>query len=213
MGFMNRRIIIALASFFIIGMIIGMSLRGCSQRWSGRGGVLLRSDTVVQYVPRVDTQWHTIELRNDIPYTVWGHDTVYVRRVERIAGHDTSWIAQYVAVTDTVAYSDTLREASEFKAEIFDTLAGNRIIGRSLRWANLTPIEIKTVTNTVMKKPALVKVFIGADAYAGPNDGKLALDVAPAASLVFTDRYMVDLGYCIFNRVVTAGIKVKLSLR
>ena len=209
---MNKTIIISIISFFIIGLLTGSQLHGCLRgRGTGDGGRIIHSDTVIRYVPRTDTLWHTIALTTNIPYTVWGHDTVYVRQVERVSGRDTSWTTQYISVSDTVAYSDTLRQADEFKAELFDTLAGNRIIGRSLRWANLTPIEVKTVTNTVLKKQALIKVFIGADAYGGKGGTKINLDLAPAASVVFRDRYMLDLGYYIFNQQITAGLKVKLS--
>jgi hypothetical protein len=208
---MNKTIIISIISFFIIGLLVGSQLHGCRAARDGGRGTVVHSDTVIRYVPRTDTLWHTIELSNNIPYTIWGHDTVYVRQVERITGRDTSWSTRYISVSDTVAYSDTLRQASEFKAELFDTLAGNRIIGRSLRWANLTPIEVKTVTNTARKSDALVKVFIGADMYGGKGGTKINIDLAPAASVVFRDRYMLDLGYYIFNQQVTAGLKVKLS--
>ena len=114
----------------------------------------MHSDTVVSYVPRTDTLWHTIELTNNIPYTVWGHDTVLVSSSKyQVASKSCDSIFRayrFLFISDTAAYSDTLRQAIEFKAEIFDTLAGNRIIGRSLRWANLTPIEVKTVTNTCL---------------------------------------------------------------
>jgi hypothetical protein len=213
---MNKTTIIGIVSFFVIGLLLGSQLHGCIgwRETRGRGGeAVIHSDTLVRYLPRIDTQWHTIELTNNIPYTVRGHDTVYVKKVERITGRDTTWLTQYLAVTDTVAYSDTLRRANEFKAELFDTLAGNRIIGRSLRWADLTPIEVKTIMNTVMKKPPLIKVFVGADAYGGKAGSKINIDLAPSASVVLADRYMLDLGYYIFNQQFTAGLKVKLSFR
>ena len=212
---MNKVIIISIISFFLLGLLVGSQLHGC-RRLIGEGrGTIVNSDTVVRYMPRRDTLWHTIELTNNIPYTVWGHDTIVVASGKsqgaRIFYDSIPTAHRYLFVSDTVAYSDTLRQANEFKAEIFDTLAGNRIIGRSLRWANLTPIEVKTVTNTVLKKDALVKVFVGADMYGGRDASKINLDLAPAASLVFRDRYMLDLGYYIFHQEVSAGLKVKLS--
>ena len=211
---MNKVIIIV--SFFLIGLLVGSQLHGC-QRLIGEGrGTIVHSDTIVRYMPRTDTLWHTIELTNNIPYTVWGHDTIVVAsdKSQGASIFFDSLIAahRYVFMSDTVAYSDTLRQANEFKAEIFDTLAGNRIIGRSLRWANLTPIEVKTVTNTVQKKDAFLKVFVGADMYGGRDASKINLDLAPAASLVFRDRYMLDLGYYIFHQQISAGLKVRLSL-
>lgn len=212
---MNKTTLIAIASFFIIGLIAGSQLHGCIgwRETRGERGTIIHSDTLVRYLPRIDTQWHTIELSNNIPYTIWGHDTVYIKSTERITGRDTSWLRQYVAVTDTVAYADTLRQADAFRAEIFDTLAGNRIIGRSLRWADLTKIEVKTITNTVAKKSPLIKVYVGAETYGGKSGSKINIDLAPSASVVFADRYMLDLGYYIFNQQVSAGLKVKLSFR
>jgi len=210
---MNKTTIIGIISFFIIGLLVGSQLRGCRGEERRR---LVSSDTVVRYVPRTDTLWHTIELTNNIPYTVWGHDTIIVvSGKSQVAGKSNDSISahRYLFISDTVAYSDTLRQANEFKAILLDTLAGNRIIGRSLRWANLTPIEVKTVTNTVMKKDALLKVYIGADMYGGKDAGKVNLDLAPAASLVFGDRYMLDLGYYIFHQEISAGLKVKLSFK
>ena len=213
---MTKSTIISIVSFFILGLFVGTQLRGCVK---GRGtkdeGRIIHSDTVVRYIPRTDTLWHTIELTNNIPYTVWGHDTVLISGSKsQVASKSCDSILRayrYVFISDTVAYSDTLRQANEFKAELFDTLAGNRIIGRSLRWANLTPIEVKTVTNTVMKKDALLKLFVGADMYGGRDGTKVNVDLAPSASLVFRDRYMLDLGYYIFHQEVSAGLKVKLS--
>ena len=214
---MTKSTIISIVSFFLIGLLIGNQLHGCRSMIGQGRNPIVHSDTVVSYVPRTDTLWHTIELTNNIPYTVWGHDTVLVSRSMSQGGSifcDSLFAAhRYVFISDTVAYSDTLRQANEFKAELYDTLAGNRIIGRSLRWANLTPIEVKTVTNTVIKKEALVKVFVGADVYGGRTGTNINLDLAPAASLVFRDRYMLDFGYYIFHQEVSAGLKVKLSFR
>jgi hypothetical protein len=90
-----------------------------------------------------------------------------------------------------------------------------RILGRSVQWADLSALEVKTVTNTITveKKPSAVKVYLGADAYAGRASAKYNIDIAPAASVVVADRYMIDLGYYILNEQVTAGLKVKLSFR
>jgi hypothetical protein len=209
---MNKTTGIAIVAALIIGVIMGSQI-GCGGRGARGGNRLLHSDTETTIVPRRDTLWRTVQQRRDVPFTVWGHDTVYLRHTERIAGRDTFWLTSYAARTDTAAYADTLRQSNEFKAEIFDTLCGNRIIGRSVRWANLTPTEVKTVTNTVLKKPALVKVFIGSDGYAGRTGGRYDFDIAPAASVLISDKYMVDLGYSIFDQQVSAGLKVKLSFR
>lgn len=128
-------------------------------------------------------------------------------------GTDTMWLTNYNIATDTIAYADTLWEKDEFKAEIFDTFFNNRIIGRSLRWANIAPVEVKTVTNSLVKKDALIKVFVGADVSGGKSGIKYNLDLAPGASLVLADRYMLDIGYYIFNQQVSIGFKVKLSFK
>ena len=209
---MNKTTAIAIASFFVIGVIVGSQLHGCR---GGRGGLtgeeLVHTDTLIHFVPRTDTMWHTIELRQNIPYTVWGHDTVYVLGTERITGHDTTWLTAYRYSTDTAIYADTLREQDRFKAEIFDTLYGNRIIGRSVLWADLAPIEVQRITNTVVRRSPLVKVYLGAEAYGGKTGSRVNVDLAPAASLIFGDRYMLDLGYYIFNEQATVGMKVRIG--
>ena len=209
---MNKTTAIAIASFFIIGLIVGSELHGCKGGGGrGTGDELVHTDTLVHFLPRIDTIWHTVQSTRSIPYRVWGHDTVYAIRTERIIGLDTSWLTAYQYITDTAVYADTLREQDAFKAEIFDTLYGNRIMGRSVRWADLTPIEVRSITNTVVTKAPLVKVYIGAEAYGGKSGSKVNVDVAPAASLVFADRYMLDLGYYIFNEQATAGLKVRIG--
>ena len=216
---MNKTTLIAIVSFFIIGLLLGTQLRGC-KNGPGRGtsgGELIRTDTLVHFLPRHDTIWQRIELTRAIPYTVWGHDTI-------IATSGTSHAMSkpcdsipatrsYSFISDTAVYADSIHQANEFKAIITDTLTGNRIIGRNIRWADLAPTEVRDITKTVAKKSALIKVYAGADTYGGKSGGKINIDLAPAASLVFADRYMVDIGYYIFNQQVTAGLKIKLSKR
>jgi hypothetical protein len=208
---MNKTTIIAIVSFFIIGIIMGSQLRGCGGGRGAKGGQLIHTDTLIHFVPRTDTLWQTITQSRDIPYRVWGHDTVIVQPYQRISGSDTGMRTLYTVQSDTAVYADSLREADLFRAIITDTLTANRIIGRSLRWADLSPIEVKTVTNTVLKKQPLIKAYLGAEAYGGRSGGKVNIDLAPAASLIFADRYMVDLGYYIFDQQVTAGMKVRLG--
>ena len=211
---MNKTTAIAIISFFIIGVLVGSQLHGCKGSHGSTGDMTVISrDTLIKWVPRTDTIWRTIPLTNNVPYTVWGHDTVLVHTSEKIIGHDTTYTSSYQQLSDTVAYSDTLRQANEFKAIIMDTLTGNRIIGRSLRWADVSPIEVHNVTIKMLKKSPLVKLYVGADAYGGKTGSKINIDLAPAASLVFADRYMLDLGYYIFNQQVTAGFKVKISVK
>jgi hypothetical protein len=210
---MNKTTLTGIISFFIIGLLLGSQLHGCRGGAGGNTIVSIKKDTVVRFIPRTDTLWHTIALSHNIPYRMWGHDTVWVQQTAQVRGRDTLWQSAYEWVSDTVAYADTICRRDEFRAVIFDTLSHNRIIGRSLRWANLSPVEVQTITNTVKKKSPLVKVYVGADAYGGRAGGKYDFDLAPAASLVFGDRYMIDLGYYIFNRQVTAGMKVKLSFK
>ena len=62
---------------------------------------------------------------------------------------------------------------------------------------------------TVEKKQSLVKVYLGAEVEGGKN----YLDVAPDASIVFSDRYMLDFSYYILNQHFSVGGKVKLSFK
>ena len=66
---------------------------------------IVHSDTVVSYVPRTDTLWHTIELTNNIPYTIWGHDTIVVASREsqgaRIFYDSIPTAHRYLFISDT----------------------------------------------------------------------------------------------------------------
>lgn len=209
---MSKTYIIAIVSFFVIGLLLGTQFQGCKAKL-GTKVVSFKTDTLIRWIPRTDTLYKTVELTNNIPYTVWGHDTVLVKHTEKISGHDTTWLNQYQAQSDTAAYADSIHQKDEFKAVILDTLFNNRIIGRQIKWADISPIEVKTVTNTttLMKNPALVKVFVGAEAYGGKTGPKYNLDIAPAASIVINDGYMIDVGYYILNQQITAGCKIKLK--
>jgi hypothetical protein len=199
----------------LIGAAIGavivfcLMFRGCIHGPSQYA--LVKTDTLIHFIHQTDTAWHTVQIPVGIPYEVRGKDTVYIKHVEQVLNHDTVYNLLYTFSTDTAVYADSIRQANEFKAILTDTLFDNRIIGRQIRWANLSPIEVKTIDNTVVKKQSLVKLYLGVDAYGGKASGKVNVDIAPAASLVFADKYMLDLGYYILNQQVTAGVKVKLS--
>ena len=108
---MNRSTLIAIIAFFIIGVLVGSQLQGC-KGGSGDRSVLVHTDTLIRFVPRTDTLWRNVQLAKNIPYTVWGHDTVYLDTTEKIIGHDTTYQVSYQQRSDTVAYSDTLRQAN-----------------------------------------------------------------------------------------------------
>ena len=211
---MNKTTAIAILAALIIGMIMGGQI-GCykGRVTSGEGREITHTDTIIHQLPRHDTIWTSMTQTKNIPYMIWGHDTVIVHHVEKISGHDTILTTTYQTVSDTVAYADTLRQRDAFMAVLVDTISGNRILSRRVLWANLSPIETMTVTHTLVKKSSLVKVYIGADASGGRAGGRYHLDLAPATSVVIADRYMVDLGYYIFDQQITAGVKVKLSFR
>ena len=136
-----------------------------------------------------------------------------MHHTERISGSDTTWLTQYIHQSDTAIYRDTLWQREEFRVEIYDTLCGNRIRGREVRWADLSPTRVMTITNTLTPKPPLVKVYLGIDAYGGSTLWGYNADLAPAASVLISDRYMIDAGYYMLHRELMLGAKVKLSFR
>lgn len=204
---MNKNTIVALLCALALGIVLGSRLRcntGLASAERVRS-VLIRRDTSLVYLQRTDTLLKTVATYVPRPY-----------RIEK-AGPDT--VAWHPACSDTrpaefTFYADTLRRANEFKAVITDTVLG-RILGRSVQWADLSPTALKTVNTTLRteKKSAFLKLYAGADAGAGTYGPKYSLDLAPAISAVFADRYMVDAGYYVLNRQATLGLKVKLSFR
>ena len=212
---MNKSTIIAIISFFIIGILLGTQLHSCK---GSKGSMeLTHTDTLIHFLPRHDTIWQSIELTHNIPYTVWGHDTIITTssKSQTMGVPCDSVLAthSYVFISDTAVYADSIHQANEFKAIITDTLTNNRIIGRNIRWADISPIEVRDITKTVTKKSALIKVYAGAETYGGKTGGKVNIDLAPAASVVFADRYMFDIGYYILNQQINAGLKIKLSFK
>ena len=203
---MNKTTLISIAVFFVTGFIIGTQMRGCHGTKTSTT-TSIHSDTIVRYTRRTDTLYRTIATYIPAPVQI-------IRSV-----HDTSVIMQSSAVscTDTLLYSDSVYRAAEFKAVISDIITGNRIARRSIQWADLTPMTERTITNTITveKKQPLAKVYIGALVgvrYATPllQGG---LDVAPTASVILADRYMIDISYYVLGGQITAGAKVKLSFK
>ena len=204
---MNKKILIAVAIFFVIGFILGTQMRGC------RRGPLteiksVRSDTVMRYVDRTDTLYKSIAVYKPAPVKVM------TLTDSQLPSRN---ISSDCFPTDSAFYSDSIYRAREFKAVINDIITGNRIASRSILWADLTPITETTITKTVTieKKQPVIKVYLGANAgvrYETPLT-RGGLDIAPAASVILSDRYMVDVGYYILGGEITAGLKVKLSFK
>ncbi len=205
----NKITMWSLVSNAVLVVVVLMLLRSAScGRVAPCTEIERSSDTVVRYTDRTDTIYRTL--------------AAYVPRVERVIvqTHDTIQTdgrAVAAVCADTVLYSDSIYRAREFKAIINDIITGNRIARRSVQWADLTPITDRTVTNTITveKKPALIKVYLGADAgihYDAPMM-RGGLDIAPSAAMLIADRYMLDAGYYILGGEISAGVKVKLSFR
>lgn len=210
---MNKNTLIPIAIFFITGFIMGAMLRGCNGSGKVQTGII-RTDTVIRFVPRTDTLYQTVQATHYIPYTVTGHDTIYQKLTEHISGHDTTWLTQYIHQSDTASYRDTLRVNDQFKAEIFDTLTSNRIIGREVRWANLSPIEVKTVTNTMMKKGVPFKLFAGIDGRIPVSNMLMnRFDASVQLGGLINDRYLIDARYSPFSSTIDLGFQVKISFR
>lgn len=204
----NKITLWSLVSNAVLVLVVLLLLRGSACTHTDPCSEVQRtSDTITCYADRTDTMYRTI--------------TAYTPRVERIIVHSVDTVAlnkpSVTVCTDTVLYSDSIYRVKEFKAVISDVITANRIAQRSIQWADLTPITERTVTNniTIEKKQPLVKVYLGADAglrYGTPLI-RGGLDIAPAASLVIADRYMLDAGYYILGGEISAGVKVKLSFR
>lgn len=197
---MDKLKYIGYAALVLIAFIAGAQLRGC-----GRGAPcdnqVTRSDTVISYITRRDTMLRLAYRGVPKP-----------RQIQR-SNEQISQASQEARLPiDTAIYVDTLHRPNEYDAVIQDTVAGSRIIGRSIWWANRTPIEQRTVTNTVsvVKKQPLLKVYVGAAVYARVQPVYSA-DIAPAASLIESDKYMIDLGYKLLSCELQCGVKVKIS--
>jgi hypothetical protein len=205
---LNRDIkIAAITVVFTVLLIWLLSQIGCGGKHGSNSPVIAKTDTITHYITRTDTALKLVYLDRSVPVKVIRYKTdsfSYPVMLESIAQ----------TCLDTVLYSDSIRQAGKFKAVINDTITNNGIIGRSVYFADLTPIESKTVTNTVVKKPPLVKVYLGVQGSVPVNDVRLnRFDVAPSASLIINDRYMLGIGYELFSQRAQLGLQYKISLK
>jgi len=205
---LNRDVkIAAITVVFTVLLIWLLSQIGCGGKHGSNSPAIAKTDTITHYITRTDTALKLVYLDRPVPVKVIRYKTdsfSYPIMVESIAQ----------TCLDTVLYSDSIRQAGKFKAVINDTITNNGIIGRSVYFADLTPIESKTVTNTLVKKPPLVKVYLGAIGTVPlTNIGLQRFDAGIASSFVFVDRYAVDLNYQVFGMQVQLGFKAKISFR
>lgn len=202
----------------IIGLVVGALLmfavmfKGCS---SCRGGEkLIKTDTVTHFIHATDTVYKTMNIAHSVPYKIYGHDTVYVHHIETIHNNDTINNLLFTFSTDTAIYSDSIRQVDEFKAILIDTLFNNRIIGRQIKWANLTPIKVEDITKTIEKKQSLVKVFLGAGMVIPvANIASNRFDVSAGLGLLIADKIIVGADYGIVGQQIHLGAKIKLTLK
>lgn len=70
------------------------------------------------------------------------------------------------ACDSIVEYADTFSKPNDYRIVLYEYLQHNRILARDVEFSNLRPIEVRTITETrsIVKKQALVKVFLGAGA-------------------------------------------------
>lgn len=219
---MNKTSAIAVIVALVIGIVIGLMLR----LQSCGGGTVSHSDTVTAYVTRTDTAYKTIETKVPVPYKVVVYhfrDTTKMVSHSNNSNNSTLSIseglkdsnlqkAQSAETTGVISYySDSLRMKDEFKAVITDTVDG-KILGRSVKWADLTPIEKVVITNTVVKNGALIKGFIGVGVSIPTRSVVMSgADFVPGAALLIKDRYLISADYGVFHGTATVGLKIKLQ--
>jgi hypothetical protein len=98
---------------------------------------------------------------------------------------------------DTNTYLTRHYEPNKYNIALYDTVTGNKLIGHSLFFKDLTPDTVRTVekTVTIVKKPPLVGIWLGASAALNP----LRYDVSPAVSLSIANRVNVGYSYSILH--------------
>ena len=192
---------------FTVVLLWVLSRIGCGSNHGSNSPIIAKTDTVTKLITRTDTALKLVYVDRPVPVKVIRYKTdsfSYPVMIESIAQ----------TCLDTVLYSDSIRQAGKFKAVINDTITNNGIVGRSVYFADLTPIENKTVTNSVIKKPPLVKVYLGViGTIPLTNIGLQRFDAGIASSFVFVDRYAVDLNYQLFGMQVQLGFKAKISFK
>ena len=178
-------------SLLLNAILLWFLLRSCGAATPCAEIVSMKHDTLITYRAPLDTSLRMV--KHTLP-----------KPVKRIA---TTLAVPYtggsgVFTNDcsySVLYADTLYQKAQYRAVINDTISQNHIIGRSIFFADLHPIQVEHIehTQSLMKKPPLIQLSIGLTIAAGQNrtDSKLYFDVGPALLLNVKSKYQITYNY------------------
>lgn len=119
---------------------------------------------------------------------------------------------------DTAIYYDSLHVPDSYAASFTDTITGNRLTGRTVRFYNLTPVikETITVTNRHTEKIGVYAGgFAGARfAYGQPAINKITgWSAGPAVLVTFPKGVAVQYGFDALNNGHSAAALFKIRLK
>lgn len=97
-------------------------------------------------------------------------------------------------------------EDSNQRAQIFDTISQNKIIGRGFKYQLLRPVKtIESTTVTLSPKGFYAGAFIDA--------GKGSFGIGPQASYLTGSNYLFTAGFDLVNKQILFGTQIKLHAR
>lgn len=104
-------------------------------------------------------------------------------------------------------YSDTFYQSNNYRAVVNDTIANNRIAGRSFWFVNLKPDVITTIEKVRKEK---IRVYVGADFTVNANY-RNSWGIGPSAIVTLPPRFALSYYYDARNNAHTGGLFVLLK--
>ena len=193
-------------SLLLNAILLWSLLRSCGVATPCAEIVATKHDTLITYRSPLDTTLHRV--KHNLPKPV---KNIAIK----IALSDTG--SSEVHTNDcsySVLYADTLYQKAQYRAVINDTISNNHLIGRSIFFANLQPIEVQQIkhTQTLLKKAPLFQLSLGVTIAGGENrsDTKLYLDAGPALLLSIKSKYQITYSYQPIHNIHQIGGYIKI---
>lgn len=114
--------------------------------------------------------------------------------------------------SDTVMYYDRFFKPDTCEITLSESVSGNQIISRELKYKDLHPDKWKIVTNTVVKNPPSFVLYARARAELPvSNMGQLkGYDAGGGLSLTIKDKVLLELDYMLIGQQLGVGVGYKL---
>jgi hypothetical protein len=221
-----RNYLITAIMFTLLGLFLGTQIHGCKSGDCPPPVQIVKIDTV--WVKPTDTILKVIS--RHVPALVavrkWANLTT-INGVPNKAVFDSKNGTQHndsknvvpgqaYSINDTIQQVDTLYKLKAYRFIINDLITGNRIVSRQVQYANLAPMEVRTVTvtNTVERKVRWFQLWLGAKgAITPPRAGNVArYDASGSCMATLGNRVAIGYSYSPFTGAHDLGVLFKIKV-